>query len=99
MTTIILKNIILETLKPSYEFNDKNDYYFIVRLYESIGGWGKCEINFPFLKSSDWNVFEVDLLENIVKDKKENILPCPYLKIELTFNAFELKSLMIKRKM
>ena len=56
-------SIIIDTLKIS-----ENNKGFIIRLYESIGGWVNSIINLPLLNINEWNIFKVNLKEEIIEN-------------------------------
>ncbi|KAH0788968.1 glycosyl hydrolase [Histomonas meleagridis] len=89
-------NVIIETLKPSYA-NPKD--CFIVRMYEASGSWRKCEVKFPLLKANEWDIYEVDLLEEKIDGTKQiKTSKGGFASFEVEMNAFELKSIAMYRK-
>ena len=85
--------IIMETLKLSYD----NEKGFVVRVYESTGGWVKSKISFPLLAAKQWKVVVVDLLERPVSDDQnvKKIEGNEFLELEIELKPFELLSIML----
>ncbi|OHS95134.1 glycosyl hydrolase [Tritrichomonas foetus] len=93
--TLSTDKIIIETMKLAF---DKNG--FVVRLYESIGGWRKGNITFHLLQSSAWNVELANLLEKpILNQNKAHIVKnVEKLTINIELQPFEIMSLLITKK-
>ena len=84
--------VVVETLKPAFDVDG-----FVVRVYEASGGWQKATVRFPLLDNSKWEVIPVDLLEKPIEAKvKQN--GTPQLSFDIELNAFELESVLLKRK-
>ena len=84
--------VVVETLKPAFDVDG-----FVVRVYEASGGWQKATVRFPLLDNSKWEVIPVNLLEKPVEAKvKQN--GTPQLSFDIELRAFELESVLLKRK-
>jgi len=84
--------IIIDTVKPC-----EDDNGFIVRLYESSGGWGTSIIVFSLLQSSNWTISHVDLRERPI-ECPSTCIQANNLAIKVEANPFEIISLMLKKK-
>jgi alpha-mannosidase len=81
--------VVLETLKPAFDGDG-----FIARFYESSGGWKRTRVIFPLLDPRKWSVEIVDALERHSGTEVPH-RPAHQLTIELTFQAFELITVLI----
>jgi alpha-mannosidase len=85
-------NMVVETLKPAYEGDA-----FVCRMYEARGGWRRTWIRFPLLDSEQWDMELVDLMERStgkgISKKADGKLA-----FELMFDAFELTTVLVKRR-
>ena len=82
LVTIDSKNIILDTIKPAQDGSGD----LILRFYESLKSAGKAGIKLSFGRKA----WETDLLEN-----KETELNLNNGELDLSFNAFEIKTVRI----
>ncbi len=74
------ESIVVETIKPLEEVEKS----FIIRLYESIGTYGRTKI---YYNNKVKRVFETDMLENELNELN--------MEEELCFNAFEIKTIKV----
>jgi alpha-mannosidase len=86
-------NIVMETMKPAFDCDG-----FIIRMYEASGGWHKTKVTFPLLAGTDWEVGVVDLLERPANGTSLAKIGASQLMFELTFRAFELTTVLVRRK-
>ena len=90
------KAVVIETLKPSEDLSG-----FICRIFEANGGWQLSNITFPLLSNDEWNVKEVNLLEEEIDETPvnkqiNNENDCISFNIEL--NPFQIKSFLFEKK-
>jgi alpha-mannosidase len=86
------EKVVLETLKPAFDCDG-----FVCRFYESSGGWRRTIVTFPLLENAGWDVEVVDLMERRVDTVGLQKASQKQLEFELTFNAFELKTVLVRR--
>jgi alpha-mannosidase len=85
-------SVVLETLKSAFECDG-----FVCRFYESAGGSRKTKVAFPLLESAPWEIAVVDLMERPMDGPHVRRLGSSPLVFELTFTAFELVMVAIRR--
>ena len=82
--------IIIDTIKPSEDGNG-----FVVRAFESEGGWTKASISLPMVDSSKYSVEVVNLMEKKISDAR--LERGSYAKVELEFEPFQIISLRFRK--
>ena len=90
--TVSDDQVVLDTLKLAEDVDG-----FVCRFYDASGGARKATVNFPLLKSADWqDPVIVSLLEEELYGIQK--VGGNSLSFELSLHPFEIVSVLIKRK-